>query len=219
MDYRRVDGQLFCHDVEKSKKELLRKLGGRVKNHYEHIKNRNSNLNTEFLKIYGFCCVYCGLNSRLFNSRTGLEVDHFICESSFKTVKDGKEIIDHIKAGNINNLVSACSLCNRRKSNLIISNQVASILNIDQNLISNVFMRDNRTFKILIKEEYKNNKEILKFYNKLNLGSDLKRLEYLGLKIDNIINTKAMDNENKAKLQEILLILIRKHNITYDIML
>ena len=103
MDYRRVDEQLFCHDVEKSKKELLRKLGGRVKNHYEHIKNRNSNLNTEFLKIYGFCCVYCGLNSRLFNSRTGLEVDHFICESSFKIVKDGKEIIDHIKAGNINN--------------------------------------------------------------------------------------------------------------------
>lgn len=215
MDYRRVDEKTFCDDVENKKVKLLQKLGKRIKVHYDHIKNRDSLANTEFLSIYGFSCVYCGIGE-LFINRTDLEVDHFVCESAFKQTVNGKEIIDRKSAGNINNLVASCSLCNRRKSNLIISSDTANLINIDKNLIANVFERDKKSFKILIKDEYKNNLGIVELYHKLNLGSDLKRLEYMGLKLDYIIKNNNLDDENLSKLREILIILIKRHNITYD---
>ena len=218
MDYRRVDDRIFCENVELNKNNLVKRLGDRVKIHYDYIKRRGSQINTDFLSIYGFSCVYCGIGM-LFINRTDLEIDHFICESSFIKVDNGKEIVDRETAGNIKNLVSSCALCNKRKSNFLLSKQTAALLNIDQNFISMVFERDSKSFRILIKEEHKNNNEIVEFYNKLNLGSDLKRLEYLGLKIDNIINNKSLDSDTLSKLQAALIILIKKHNITYDVVL
>ncbi len=202
MDYRRVDDndRGYTKVIEK-KEKLLKKLLNdhkKVKNHYNYIKNKQLPYNKEFIEIYNESCVYCG---KTFLIKDDWEIDHFICEKSYE---------NKTEAGKIQNLVLSCKTCNRYKLGFFISQNMSKILDIDRNGIANVFYRDKQSFKILINDEYKNDKEIERFYTQLRLDSNLRRLDYLILKLNYYIEITNKPTQ-RDKLNDILLLLYKKY--------
>lgn len=217
MDYRRVDLKDAYNNVLSKKKSLLAEMtiGRKIQNHYLYIRKRSSIYNEKFLAIYNYTCVYCGANHSLI-SRTDWEIDHFICESSFKKLKNGQTVVDHCKAGNIYNLVLACSNCNNVKLGFVIDDSLQKILDIDNNGITNVFCRDENTYRIIINDNYKQNQDVVEFYKKLNLGSELKRVSYMLMKIDFLLDNSNISQPKRKILEEIYRLLLKKRNLTYE---
>ena len=67
----------------------------------------------------------------------------------------------------------------------------------DDNSISQVFFRED-DYYIKINEKYLNNLIILNFYNLLHLGSELKRLDYLLMKLRSLIRVVKEDEKKKG---------------------
>lgn len=174
----------------------------RVKIIYNQIKDNDKRYKTKFMEIYNYKCSYCG-NSIDNISVNLLEVDHYICESSF----DSNE-----KAGRIENLVLACYDCNRSKSSLLIEDGYLDILNPDLEHIKKVFCRDD-FYYIQISEEYKNDEFVKQFYNKLKLGYQSRRLDFLLMNLNGLCK-KYDAKPQAAKLNAILRRLQQKRNLT-----
>lgn len=153
------------------------------------------------MKIYNYKCCYCGNSINNIDSNL-FEIDHYICESSFK---------DNVEAGRIENLVLACYECNRAKSNYIISNQYLDKLNPDKEYIKNIFFRDNMYY-IRINDEYSSDKEVLGFYKILNLEYEVKRLDFLLMNIRGMCE-RLRGTSNAEKLNIILNKLQSKRNL------
>lgn len=204
-DYRNT---IYCpklSDVDKKKKELndkIKKEHPRVRVIYNQVKNTESEYKKNFMKIYNYKCSYCG-NSIDNLSSTLFEVDHYICESSFKSSE---------AAGKIDNLVLACYDCNRAKKQFLIDDMHKHILNPDLEKIKEVFFRDD-TYYIKICDRYKDDKFIKLFYEQLKLGYQTRRLDFLLMNIRGLCER----NEGKPqieKLKSILLSLEKKRNLT-----
>lgn len=204
-DYRNT---IYCSELEnineKKQKlnEIIFKEHPRLKILYNQIKDNDSTYKKEFMKIYNCKCSYCGntinnINYNLF------EVDHYICESSFKS----KEI-----AGKIENLVLACYDCNRAKTNFLIEDTYREILNPDLEKIKDVFCRDEKYY-IRISEEYKGDKFINLFYDQLKLSYQSRRLDYLLINIRGVCQ-KFEGTPQADKLNVILNKLQQKRNLT-----
>ncbi len=204
-DYRNT---IFCpklEDIDKKKEKLNEEITQehtRVKIIYNQIKDKDNVYKAKFMKIYNYKCSYCGnsidnINSNLF------EVDHYICESSFKS----KEV-----AGKIENLVLACYDCNRAKSDFLIENKYRDILNPDLEKIKDVFFRDEMYY-IGISDEYKNDKFIKSFYDKLKLAYQSRRLDFLLINILGLCE-KVEGKPQAEKLNIILRKLQQKRNLT-----
>ncbi|CAM3905501.1 HNH endonuclease [Cohnella lubricantis] len=204
-DYRNTEYCPELEQVESKKKALNNEI---LKNHpgvriiYNRVKNNNDLYKRKFMEIYNFKCSYCG-NSIINISSTLFEIDHFICESSFKS----NEI-----AGKMENLVLACYDCNRSKGKFLIKQEYVNILNPDLDNIKNVFIRDD-SYNIQIANEYKADEYISKFYTKLKLGYQSRRLDYLLMKMDGLCK-KYNAMPQTAKLFEILRRLQQKRNLT-----
>lgn len=195
MDYRNTK---YCEeliDVEKKKKMLEKKIGQehpRTKIFYEQINKRECDYWKEFGKIYNSKCAYCGVPVWLL-SPDCFEIDHFICKTSFPDTEEGK-----IKAGKIENLVFACTSCNRSKSNLRIKSEYCQKLNTDNGNIAKVFER-GEDYSIRIRPEYMEDEFVNRFYNKLRLGYQRRRLDYLLLAMDKM-EEKEEDEKKKMAL-------------------
>lgn len=204
-DYRNT---IFCpklEDIDKKKEKLNEEITQehtRVKIIYNQIKDKDNVYKAKFMKIYNYKCSYCGnsidnISSNLF------EVDHYICESSFKS----KEV-----AGKIENLVLACYDCNRTKSDFLIENKYTDILNPDLEKIKDVFFRDEMYY-IGISDEYKNDKFIKSFYDQLKLAYQSRRLDFLLINILGLCE-KVEGKPQAEKLNIILRKLQQKRNLT-----
>lgn len=133
------------------------------------------------------------------------EIDHFLYEKApiFATKKD---------AGYMGNLILSCHDCNHNKNSFWIEKEEMDTLNPDGEKIKNVFIRDDKYY-IRINDEFKENTTIEGFYNKLCLGSELHRLDYL---IMNIIGLQRYCEDNSdlyVGLGKILDIIREKRNI------
>ncbi|MBU3098075.1 MULTISPECIES: HNH endonuclease [Clostridium] len=204
-DYRNT---LYCpklKDINKKKNALNEEITQehpRAKIIYNQIKDNDNKYKMKFVKIYNYKCSYCG-NAIDHISSNLLEVDHYICESSF----DSKEV-----AGKIENLVLACYDCNRAKSNFLIENKYIDILNPDLEIIKDVFLRDEM-YSIQISEEYKNDKFIKSFYDKIKLEYQSRRLDFLLINILGMCE-KFKGKPHAEKLNTILIKLQQKRNLT-----
>ena len=115
-------------------------------------------------------------------------------------------------AGYMGNLILSCHDCNHNKNSFWIEKEEMDTLNPDGEKIKNVFIRDDKYY-IRINDEFKENTTIEGFYNKLCLGSELHRLDYL---IMNIIGLQRYCEDNSdlyVGLGKILDIIREKRNI------
>jgi len=145
----------------------------RAENIYNYIRNRQNGFNRTFRFIYYEKCAYCGINTQVIDS-SKFEVDHFIPESVLRL--DLGYTYAHING--IDNLVNSCQMCNRGKTNFLSSKENIDLLHPDNNKLPLIFERLD-DYSIRIREEYKGNTDIKKFYLDLNFENQLRRLDFL----------------------------------------
>ncbi len=204
-NYRNTIYCLKLDNIDKKKKVLNAEI---VKKHpkvriiYNKIKENDGEYKSKFMNIYNYKCSYCGTSVKNIGLNL-LEVDHYICESIFKS----KEI-----AGKIENLVLACYDCNRSKRNFVIENKYRDVLNPDLENINDVFFRDD-LFYICISDKYKNDAFIKAFYKKLKLDYQTRRLDFLLMNLRGLCD-KMQGKPQAEKLYTIIEKLQQKRNIT-----
>jgi len=190
-DYRNTIYVQYNNDILKQKEELnqqIKRKHPRLEIIYNKVNDRNSEFNDKFQKIYNRKCVYCGVNQAVMSS--GLfEVDHFICESSFEG--------DLVKAGVLSNLVLSCKKCNRAKGDLRWEEQYSSIFEVDSRNIVNVFYRAS-DYSIKIQPQYHSDDVVNKFYKKLKLDEEVRRLDYLLMTMNDFCDKYKSDDRVKG---------------------
>lgn len=140
----------------------------------------------KFDSIYESKCAYCGVNFSALEYPL-FEIDHF-------NPSDPKD-------NTINNLVLSCYKCNRSKSDYFDVN-FNRLFHPDFEKLSDIFERDI-DFTIKIKDKYLSNLAVIDFYNRLQMGSFVRQLDYLLSYICDSINNKKHSDE----VMKILLII------------
>lgn len=207
MDYRRTKYCPLLTDVKEKKKMvemLVKEEHPGAQDMHTYISNNAEKYKSEFLQAYNGKCAYCGASIDLIK-RTEFEIDHFLYEKApkFATKKE---------AGFIENLVLACHDCNHNKSSFWIEENYYNELHPDGEEIKNTFIRDEQYY-IRINDTYKESKHIKEFYDKVRLGSELHRIDYL---LMNIIGLQRKCQDNKelyAGLGKIIDVISIKRNI------
>lgn len=172
-DYRNTK---YCPNLENlqiKKDEVVKRI---KKDHvkaidmHTYISDNKYNYKKEFIKVYNGKCSYCGVSLDLI-SKSSFQIDHFIFKKSpeFKGSKKA--------AGNIDNLVLSCEFCNHNKSSFPIPEEKREILHPDKK-ISTTFYRDENYY-IRVARNYYSDLIVNKFYNTLQLESEIHRLDYL----------------------------------------
>lgn len=137
---------------------------------HRYISKNDSEYKKKFIKAYHGKCAYCGVSIAIVPKQF-FEVDHFIYRKSSKF--NSKE-----ESGFIDNLVLACHRCNHEKGALEISDSACEYLHPDKPGIKDTFIRDS-DFYIRISDGKKMDPNVKKFYEKLDLGAEVHRLDYL----------------------------------------
>lgn len=173
---------------------------------YNKVNKKDGTYFAGFSKIYNYKCAYCGASMRFTNMQL-FEVDHFICESSF-----GNDTASKANAGKLSNLVFSCFTCNRGKHDLLIEGNYCKMLNPDDSSILEVFYRDQEYY-IKIKDKYENDIIIKDFYDKLKLGFQTRRLDYLLMEMKGLVN-EVRDKNLKYEMESAIEKLMEKKNYT-----
>lgn len=163
---------------------------------YPLIRKNDGEYKSYFMQAYHCKCAYCGISIDIIPKET-FQIDHVIFEKAPQF--QGKKS----DAGRMSNLVLSCYTCNHSKSSFPISEKNLSNLHPDFPGIKSVFYRDT-SYTIRVAEAFKNDSEIQAFYDKLNLGGQFRRLDYLLMCLSGI-QKKLLSSEpcNQALLQEV----------------
>lgn len=207
MDYRRTKycpKLLNINEKKKNVEILVKKAHPKAQDMHSYISDNSQMFKLEFLKAYNGKCAYCGVSVDLLQ-RNEFEVDHFLYEKAqqFVTKKD---------AGYIENLILACHDCNHNKSSFWIVKEYYDKLNPDGEEIKHIFFRDEQYY-ICVNDEHKEDIYIKDYYDKLRLGSELHRLDYLLMNIIGLQRQCQENDELYAGLGKILDIIKVKRNI------
>ncbi|MGL5056460.1 MAG: HNH endonuclease [Fusobacteriaceae bacterium] len=176
LDYRNTEYCESFSKIKRKKKELLKKIRQNHSTPNLHPLVKDVRYKNDYLEAYNYKCSYCGasLNNMPINF---MEVDHFIYEASFNP---------RVNAGKIENLVLACFACNRRKSSFVITGIYERVLHPDSRIVRKIFFRDE-DYRIKINPKLTSDNVINEFYDKLSLGSELRRLDFILLRIDGLL--------------------------------
>lgn len=207
MDYRRTKYCPELVDIKEKKKKieaLIKKEHPHAQDMHTYISDNSEKYKLKFVQAYNGKCAYCGVSIDLIK-KNEFEIDHFLYEKfpKFKTKKE---------AGYIENLILACHDCNHNKSDFWINEDCYNALYPDEKEMQKTFFRDEQYY-ICISDEYKDDKSINEFYDKVRLGTELYRLDYL---LMNIIGLQRKCQENKdlyAGLGKIMDVIREKRNI------
>ena len=176
----------------------------RAKDMHTYISSNDSKHKTEFMKAYNWKCSYCGVSIELI-PRHMFEIDHFIYQKA--PCFGGSKAT----AGYIENLVLSCHDCNHSKSSLEIPKNMHEYLHPDSPKITETFIRDENYY-IKISDGMKDNSTVVKFYEQLNLGNDLHRIDYLLMNMKGLYNNIKDKHANCSKLLEAIDLLRTKRN-------
>lgn len=202
------DLEVDCAQKEKLKC-LLSLKHPKTNNHYSLIHQNEKPYKKAFAQIYNNKCAYCGISTDLL-SLILYEIDHFIPKETGlgDTVND------------ISNLVLSCKACNMKKQGFTFTmEENQTICFPDNNTIRDVFARSD-DFSIVVNKAYEGNNDVMSFYKKLNLGSQLKRLDYLLMSIIGLreYTRKIEKNDIALMLDDIFFGLKKKRDtITSDL--
>ncbi len=206
-DYRRTK---YCpelvkiQDKKKEVEKLIKDAHPRAQDLHTYISDNSDVFKLKFIQAYNGKCAYCGVSVDLLQKNI-FEIDHFLYEkaSKFATKKE---------AGYIENLVLACHDCNHNKGSFWIEDEQYDKLHPDGDGIKDSFIRDKQYY-IRMNDKNKDNRNISEFYEKLNLGSELHRLDYLLMNIIGMQRKHQDNDELYSGLGKILDIVKAKRNI------
>lgn len=204
-DYRATKYCPLIKDLKSKKQDIVKKIKEdhpRAKDMHAYIKENEGPYKIEFMKAYNCKCAYCGASINILPKEM-FEIDHFIYEKSFSKKAD---------AGFIENLVLACHSCNHQKSDLQIPKEDRNFLHPDMDDIKNTFKRDDKYY-IKISQEFTSNETIKKFYEKLGLGKEIHRLDYLLMNMIGLQRTIKNNYEAYAKIGQAIDRLRLKRNM------
>lgn len=202
-DYRNTS---YCEELidVSTKKEKLHNLI--MDNHpkqkiiYNKVKDKTTEYYEQFKQIYNEKCAYCGVSMDVLPESL-FEVDHFVAESLYSSKAE---------AGQLPNLVLSCYGCNRNKRDFPVDGEYVEHLNPDNGNINKVFYRDN-LYYIKVRDSYCGDSKIKEFYNKIEFGNQIRRLDYLLLNMCEL-HKKIEGRKSSAILAECILLLQRKRN-------
>ena len=190
-DYRKTKYCLSFENINLNKNKFLEDLKlefPEIEDIYSKISKNDDLYKIKFMKIYNYRCSYCGVSLNVLNKRM-FEIDHYIYRKSPK-FKDNNE------ADKIENLVLSCQYCNRKKRDFYIPDTEYILLYPDGEEIKKVFYRDEQYY-IRISNNYLPNQTINKFYKKLKLDAEVRRLDFL------LINLLKFKEIYKNKLEDL----------------
>ena len=209
MDYRNTK---YCQKLKKlaekknEVKEHILNDHPRAIDMHNYLRVNDEVYKEEFMKAYNYKCAYCGA-SISFIPKRAFEIDHFLYKKSPRFKRKAA-------AGYMENLVLSCNYCNNKKNDFDVPDKYIDILHPDKDGIANCFYRDD-DYYICISDSKKGDKVINSFFDKVELGSELRRLDYLllnliGLK-KQLQNVDGMGDVYK-KLDAMTGLLIEKRN-------
>lgn len=206
-DYRRTKYCPKLNDLQKNKQAVVDEIlkdYPRAQDMHAYISRNDKRYKSIFMRAYNGKCSYCGVSLALISKRM-FEIDHFIYEKSpqFKYKRD---------AGYIENLVLACQDCNRNKSSFAIPADSFDALFPDGKQITTIFVRDEMYY-IKIADACAKNQTIKEFYEKLNLGSELHRIDYLLMSMLGLQMEMKHSNDIYCKMGQAIELLRSKRNI------
>lgn len=193
------------NDKKKSLLAIIRQKHPRAKDIHAIISSNDGDYKVDFMSVYCSKCAYCGVSLDLI-PKSSFEIDHFLYEKSARF--NGSKAA----AGYIENLVLSCHSCNHRKKDFNIPEPDISYLYPDNGGIKNAFFRDEQYY-IKISAQCRNNSTVISFYNQLNLGSELHRIDYLLMYMIGFQQNLEDKPKEYVKLGQIIERLRKKRNI------
>ena len=158
-------------NITKRKQYVEKKIKNdhkKAKDMHRYLSRNEDKYKGAFVKAYNKKCSYCGVSEEII-PKDNFEIDHFLYwdQDRFHHKK--------AEAGYMDNLVLACHMCNHKIGDFEINGQDIDKLHPDKNLIDQFKRNDDFSISIV------NDKDAIveQFYNKLGLGNELKRLDYL----------------------------------------
>lgn len=208
-DYRNT---IYCpkldgiKDRKKDVEDMIKKDHRRARDMHAYVSVNDDIYKNMFIEAYNGKCSYCGVSNDII-PKDSFEIDHFFCKELFSPPA---------KAGYMDNLVLACHTCNHNKSSFVIPPQYVTKLHPDTNGITAYFERDEEYYIRIVAE----NKDslIMNFYDKLRLGDELRRLDYLLMSIyglQKILHSMSGMAEVYEKMGRVVELLRKKRNMTY----
>lgn len=171
-------------DVREKKKDVENRVKAehpKSTNMYKYISDNKKPFKNNFANAYNDRCSYCGLTRNLL-SLESFEIDHWVCKKhrQFQGVACKNNNVN-----SIDNLCLSCPDCNRKKSDFDVKRLPFNLDGEGDKAIENYFERDN-SFKICIKKEHLSNQELEEFYNEMDFGNLVHRIDYLLVSIDGL---------------------------------
>lgn len=209
-DYRYT---LYCDkkgDVREKKRDVENSVKAKhpkSKNMYRYISDNKKPFKESFASAYNDRCSYCGLTRNLLRLES-FEIDHWVCQNhqQFQGVASKNNNLN-----SIDNLCLSCPDCNRKKSDFDVKRLPFNLDGEGDKAIENYFERDN-SFKICIKKEHLSNQELEEFYNEMDFGSLVHRIDYLLESIDGLKQRLSGNIDVHNRLGNIYAELSKKRN-------
>lgn len=205
-DYRNTEYCKPLGDVTSRKNNVVKLIKAdhpKARDMHAYISKNEGPYKGEFIKAYNGKCAYCGVSIDIVPRRY-FEIDHFIYQESPRFTRKAD-------AGYIDNLVLACHRCNHAKSDLEFPDSVHKYLHPDQSDFITTFIRDE-DYYIRISESKKDDPATVKFYNQLEFGSDIHRLDYLLLNMRGLRDQISETSPAQKYLSEAIDLLQGKRN-------
>ena len=194
-DYRCTQYCPSFEAIPQRKPSLLREIRKghpRAKNIYTIVHKSGTEEHRAFFDLYNNKCAYCGCSVNVIPAQL-FNVDH-IKPKADKTTP-------FTKLNAIENLVLSCRTCNAGKSDFWFQ-ELSNEWSPDGEGIATIFVRDD-LFNILIGPEYNGNVNVKTLFEKLRLGEQHRRLDYLLMSIYGYVRTLPEDSEKRRSLLEV----------------
>ncbi len=172
-DYRNTKYCPLLENLQQKKNDvvtLVKKEHRKAVDMHTYISNNGDRFKIAFIQAYNGKCSYCGVSLDLI-PKSLFQIDHFVFQKAPEF--NGSKAL----AGKIENLVLSCNICNHNKSSFPIPKIEREKLHPDKE-ICNTFYRDENYY-IQVAKELDSNETVKGFYDKLKLGSEIHRLDYL----------------------------------------
>lgn len=173
---------------------------------HTYVSKNENEFKYNFMNIYNNKCAYCGVSS-LLTPKKMFQIDHIIYEKNKSIFKTKKE------AGYMNNLALSCYECNSNKSDFLLVGTLLDELHPDDGAITNNFIRNQDDYTIEIVDEETRSSGVVEFYNKLKLGNQIHRLDYLLMNMQGLAKKENFDEKFMSELQKCILMLLEKRNL------